>query len=254
MGYIDSHCHLCDEHFESDLQEVITRAKDAHIEKMLIICSRLSEVPKALALKEKDDSFDIAVGIHPVDVQQFKEEDWETFVAYASDCRVCAIGEIGLDYHWYPETKQLQKELFIRQIELANELQKPIIVHSRDAIQDTYEILTQHPTKGVIHSFSGSKEMALQFIKKGYYIGLGGPVTFKNALVPKEVASEIPIDYLLTETDSPYLTPTPYRGQRNEPSYVTYTANMICSLKNMQQEILTQHIKENYYRLFYGKN
>ena len=161
-----------------------------------------------------------------------------------------AIGEIGLDYYWEKDNHKSQQELFIKQIELAEKLNKPIIVHSRDALQDTFDIMKNYKVKGVLHSYSGSIEMAKEFTKLGYYISLAGPVTFKNAVKPKEVATLVDIDKLLIETDCPYLTPVPFRGKRNEPMYVKHTGKYIAQLRNMDEKDLQKQLCVNYDNLF----
>lgn len=250
IGWIDSHCHICSKEFDDDINEVIKKATDENVVRMMIICCDMDEVEKAIELKKQNDVFDIACGIHPEDEKTLKKETWEKFLEYSKSEYISAIGEIGLDYYWNNDNKDEQKDLFIKQINIAKRLNKPIIVHSRDAMQDTFDILKSNIVDGVLHSYSGSEEMAMEFVKLGYYISLGGPVTFKNAIKPKEVAKVVPIDKLLIETDSPYLTPTPFRGKRNEPSYVKYTGEYICELRNINQEIFKKQLCINYDKLF----
>lgn len=250
LGYVDSHCHICSSEFNDDIEEVIKRAKGNNVVRMMIICCDMDEVEKAIALKKQDDCFDIACGIHPEDQKIYSENSWERFLEYSKSDYISAIGEIGLDYYWNNDNKDEQKELFIKQIEIARSLNKPIIVHSRDAMQDTFEILKNHKIKGVLHSYSGSEEMAKEFVKLGYYISLGGPVTFKNAQKPKDVAKSVPLDKLLIETDSPYLTPVPFRGKRNEPSYVRYTGDYISEIRGIDIAGLQEAVCKNYDELF----
>ena len=171
-------------------------------------------------------------------------------LATAADPGVTCIGEIGLDYYWEkdPEIRALQREFFIRQIELAKKLNKPFLVHSRDAIQDTYDIMKEHHGHGLMHCFAGTKEMAREFVKLGYYIALGGALTFKNARHSVEVCADIDENYLLTETDCPYMAPVPYRGKRNEPSYIPYIVRKIAELRQMPEEALAAVIAENWQR------
>ena len=177
--------------------------------------------------------------------------DDKTFNEYVSLMKKCdAVGEIGLDYHWYKDTKEKQKELFIKQIKIANDLNKPIIVHAREALADTYEILKKYPCRGVLHCYSGSSELAKEFVKLGYYISIGGPITFKNTKEPLEVVKSVPLDKLLIETDSPYLTPVPNRGKRNEPSNVVYTATKIMDTIGVDKETFLKQINVNYDSLF----
>lgn len=250
MKWLDSHAHITDEAFNDDFDEMIQRIKDNEIERVLIVCCDVNEVEKALSIQDPDIHFDVAVGIHPSDQKELTDEIYETFLKWAKDDRIIAIGEIGLDYHWDKDNKEAQQALFIRQIKLANELNKPIIVHSRDAIQDTYDILKKYPCLGVMHCYSDSKEMAAEFLKLGMYISLAGPVTFTSAKEPKEVAKMLPLDRLLIETDCPYLAPVPKRGKRNEPSFVRHTGEYIAELKEVDVETLKKHLNENYKKLF----
>lgn len=250
IGWIDSHAHICSKEFNEDLPEVILKAKENKLVRIMIICSDLDEVEKAIELKKADHIFDIACGIHPEDEKIYSEEMWQRFLDYAQNEYISAIGEIGLDYYWNNDNKEAQKELFIKQIKVARSLNKPIIVHSRDAMEDTFKILKEYKVAGVLHSYSGSAQMAEEFIKLGYYISLGGPVTFKNAVKPKEVATCVSMENLLIETDCPYLTPVPYRGKRNEPSYVIYTGKYICELKGLDEEEFKRQLLINYDKLF----
>ena len=215
MGWIDSHCHIIDEAFSDDFDEIIKRIEENNIERCMIVCCYDHEYDKAIALAKMDSRFDVAVGIHPSDVKKLNDDIWNKFIEYSNNPYVKAIGEIGLDYYWDKDNKDDQKDIFIKQIEIANKLNKPILVHSRDAMQDTFDIMKKYPAKGVMHCYSGSREMAKEFMKLGYYLSLGGPVTYKNANEPKEVAKIIDDDKILIETDCPYLTPVPFRGKRN---------------------------------------
>lgn len=250
MGYIDSHCHIIDEAFVDDFDEVVNRIKENDIERCMIVCCYDYEYEKAIELAQSDDRFDVALGIHPSDVKNLNDDIWNKFIAYSTNPYVKAIGEIGLDYYWDKDNKDKQKEIFIKQIEIAKKLNKPILVHSRDAMQDTFDIMKQYRCQGVMHCYSGSKEMAKEFLKLGYYLSLGGPVTFKNAIEPKEVAQIIDDDKILIETDCPYLTPVPYRGKRNEPSYVIYTGKYISELRNVDEETFKKQLVANYDCLF----
>lgn len=255
MSYwIDTHAHLAEKEFEDDILEVIKRAKALNIHKILLIGVGLEGAKKALDLASTDLIFDVAVGFHPEEVMNIQEEDWDVMERYMEDPRVVAIGEIGLDFYWDkdPEHHLKQEELFIRQIELANTLHKPILVHSRDAIQKTYDVMKAVPThkKGILHCYSGSLEMAREFVKLGYHISLAGPVTFKNAHTPKEVAMGIDLNHLHIETDSPYLSPHPLRGMRNESAHLIETAAVVAALKGITLEALQTALYENYENLF----
>ena len=251
MRWIDTHAHLAEDEFKDDINEVIQRAKDNQVEKIVLIGCELDGAEKALKLAHENDMFDVAIGFHPGDV--LSPKDYDRMFELMQDEKVKIIGEIGLDFYWDkdPETHRLQEDLFIKQIEWANQLNKPISIHTRDASKRTYEILKAHPVnrKGIMHCFSGSLEMAREFIKLGYYISLACPVTFKNAHTPKEVAKYIDINYLLIETDSPYLPPHPYRGKRNESFYVVEVAKTIAELRNMSLDDLSVILEDNYRRL-----
>lgn len=250
MGWIDSHCHIIDEAFSDDFDEIIKRIEENNIERCMIVCCYDHEYDKAIALAKKDSRFDVAVGIHPSDVKKLNDDIWNKFIEYSRNPYVKAIGETGLDYYWDKDNKDDQKDIFIKQIEIANKLNKPILVHSRDAMQDTFDIMKKYPVKGVMHCYSGSREMAKEFMKLGYYLSLGGPVTYKNANEPKEVAKIIDDDKILIETDCPYLTPVPFRGKRNEPSYVVYTGKYISELRNVDEDVFKDQLVNNYDRLF----
>lgn len=252
---LDSHAHLLSEEMAENFSEVIANAKEVGINRILVICSTIDEAKKALELKKTEDIIDIAVGYDHSTVDNLTENDWNELEDVIKNPNIVAIGEIGLDLYWRQDNFDLQKEAFIRQINLANKYDKPIIIHSREAIMDTLEILKTHPVNrtGVMHCYSSSVEMAVELIKIGYYISLAGPVTFKNARVPKEVAKTVPIERLLIETDSPYLTPEPYRGKRNEPKYIPYIADMLCELREIEKSELSKALFENYENLFYGK-
>ena len=255
IGWIDSHAHIFDETYFSPL-DVIARAKNAGISKIMAVCCTLEEAKRAIKIAAIEPILDIAIGFHPSDIHEITEEMWNNLEILAHNPYVIAIGEIGLDAYWNPETLPLQEIAFVRQIKLANKVKKPILVHSRDAITKTLSILKKHPVeaKGILHCFSSSVEMAIEFIKLGYLISLGGPVTFKNAKTPKEVAAMIGLENLLIETDSPYLTPHPFRGKTNEPAYLIYTAQEICQIKEIDEETLKEAQHINYMRLFHSEN
>ncbi len=247
MNYLDSHCHINDESYLEDLDEVLDRMLINKVTKAMLVCVSLDDYKRSLNIKKKGITFKKAIGVYP----EYTDMDDKTFDEYVRLMKECdAVGEIGLDYHWYKDTKEKQKELFIKQIKLANDLNKPIIVHAREALADTYEILKKYRCRGVLHCYSGSSELAKEFVKLGYYISIGGPITFKNAKEPLEVVKSIPIDKLLIETDSPYLTPVPNRGKRNEPSNVLYTAKKIMETIGVDEEVFLRQINANYDALF----
>lgn len=252
--WIDTHAHLADSEFDEDRKEVIQRAKDAGIGKIVLIGCDVEGAKRALKLAYTDDMFDVAIGFHPEGV--LEERDESSMFELMKDPKVKLIGEIGLDFYWDkdPEHHKLQETLFIKQIDWANQLNKPISIHMRDASKKSFDILKSHPVQrgGVMHCYSGSVEMAREFIKLGFYISLAGPVTFKNAHIPKDVAREIPLEWLLIETDSPYLAPHPLRGKRNESSFVVETAKVIAELRGMPLEDLESSLEANYKRLIQG--
>lgn len=255
--WIDTHAHLADKSFDEDRQNMIQRAKDAGIEKILLIGSNLDGAQRALELVETDDLFDVAVALHPADVHEFNPSDWTQMRAYLTHPRVVALGEIGLDYHWQkdPDVQKRQREVFIQELHLAEELNKPVIIHCRDAIQDCYDILSQHkPSRnGIMHCYSGSLEMARKFVELGFFISLAGPLTFKNARVPKEVALGIDLEHLLIETDSPYLAPDPFRGKRNESAYVVEVGHYLAALKGVSIDEMKKALTHNYNRFLQNK-
>jgi len=250
MSWRDTHAHLAEAEFDQDILEVIQRAKTADVKRIILIGCQIEGAKRALALAKRDPIFKVAIGFHPEDVLTLSETDWNEMEEMMRNPLTIAIGEIGLDFYWDkdPLHHQIQETVFLRQIELANTLNKPILIHSRDSIQKTYDLLKAHPVKrtGIMHCFSSSLEMALEFIKLGYYISLAGPVTFKNAHVPVSVAKGIPLDHLLIETDSPYLTPHPYRGHRNESAYVKITGEKIAELRGIESEFLQKTLEDNY--------
>jgi len=258
VGWIDSHAHLTSEDYDLDRNETIARAKAAGLNKILLIGCGVENSRQAIALAESDDLFDVAVGFHPQEIEEMNDESWEEMLKLWRHPKIVAIGEIGLDHYWHeaPEHRKLQRVAFLKQIDLANQLDLPILIHTRDATQETFEILKNHPCAraGIMHCYSGSVEMAREFIKLGYVISLAGPVTFKNAVVPKEVAKQIPLESLLIETDSPYLTPMPFRGKRNESSYVIHVGEEICRLKEIDVATLQDAMSVTYQRLFHSKN
>lgn len=254
--YIDTHCHLDSEKYDEDRAEVIDALKDAGIDYVINPGCNMESSKKSIRLARDNDIIYAAVGVHPHDANELEEDEsrFDELKLLAGEGKVVAIGEIGLDYHYDFSPREVQKKWFEKQVKLAKELNLPIIVHDREAHQDTFEIIAREAAdgnlRGVIHSFSGSLEMANEYIKMGFFIGLGGVVTFKNAKKPKEVAENIDLEYLLVETDGPYLTPEPNRGKRNNPAYVRHTANYIANLRGMSPEKLAEITTENAKRLF----
>lgn len=251
--YIDTHVHLNAEQYDEDLQEVIDRARKANVEKMIVIGFDRQTIERAMKLIEEYDFLYAVIGWHPVDAVDCTVEQLEWIESLAKHPKVVGIGETGLDYHWDKSPKDIQEYWFRKQIQLAQKLNLPIIIHNREATADVVRILQEENAAsvgGIMHSFSGSVETARECIQMNFMIGLSGPVTFKNARQPKEVATEIPLQYLLLETDAPYLTPHPYRGKRNEPSYVPLVAEEIARLKELPVEEVAKKTTENAKRFF----
>ena len=253
LGWIDSHAHLVDDSLLDCIDDVIQQLYDHNVSKVLSISTSIEEAYINFDLQQKYGNIDVAVGFHPSDAHTITQDEFKQLVELAHDERIVAIGEIGLDYYWQKDTIDIQKEMFVKQIELANLVNKPIIVHNREATQEVYDILISYPVKttGIMHCYSGSVEMAKEFVKENMMISFAGPLTFKNARVPKEVAAEISLDHLLVETDSPYLTPTPYRGKKNQPAYVSFVAKELAKIKGVSQKELMQTLSDNYNRVFY---
>lgn len=252
MGIIDTHAHIpCDELYPQ-ADEILARAQEAGVERILCVCLNLQEVQRAFLLKEHYDWLDIAVGFHPSDLYEMKEADWKGLQEIIKDERIVAVGEIGLDYHWDDVDKQTQKEAFIAQLKMANEVKKPVLIHMRDATKDTMEILHEYKkVPGILHCYSGSLETAMEAIKMDLYISVGGPLTFKNARGIPEVMAKLPLDRIFIETDCPYLTPHPFRGKRNEPMYITYTLDRLAEVKQMEKSIILKQMEQNYEQIFF---
>ena len=249
----DTHVHLNAEQFNDDLQEVIDRAIAEGVTNMVVVGFDEITINKAIELAETYEFIHASVGWHPVDAIDMTPEHLDWLRELASHPKVVALGEMGLDYYWDKSPKEVQKEVFRKQIRLAKEVQLPIIIHNRDATADIVEILKEEnagEVGGIMHCFSGSVETALECIEMNFYISLGGPVTFKNAKKPKEVAESIPMESLLVETDCPYLTPHPYRGKRNEPAYVKLVAEEIAALKGLSLEEVAEATADNAKKLF----
>lgn len=252
IEFLDSHAHVFCSEYGEDSSTIIQHAKDAGLTHLMCICCSLKEAERAVKKQEEEPFLDVAAGYHPEEADEVTQKRMDELEKFIQSGKLKAIGEIGLDYYWRKDNIQRQKEVFVEQLRLAQKYNLPVIIHSRDAIMDTYTLLKEHPVQrgGIIHCFSSSAEMAKEFVKLGYMIALGGPVTFKNAKVPKEVAKEVPLDHLLIETDCPYLTPTPHRGKRNEPMYIPFIAREIASLRGISLKTLMDAVQKNYQRLF----
>ncbi len=270
ISLIDTHCHLEMTEFDEDRDAVIQRAIEAGIDAVITVGSDLKGNIGSLRLSEKYDFIYSSVGIHPHDAKDFTEEVYKQIKKWGSEYRiqdtplnppllrgelkggkVVAIGETGLDYHYDNSPRDVQKEVFKKHLLLAKELELPVIIHSREAKKDTLEILADSGiSRGVLHCFSGDMDMAEKAMEMGLYISIAGPVTFKNAKKLREITEAIPDDYLLIETDAPYLTPEPFRGRRNEPSFLRNTAEKIAELRRVSIEDIARITTLNAKRLF----
>lgn len=254
MRIIDTHCHLNDETLYKDLANVILRAQNAGVEKMIVVGWDKNSSELAIKIAEQYDFIYALIGFHPENIFDIDDDILYKTLNLYSHPKVVGIGEIGLDYHWSKELdkREKQKEFFIKQIEFANKVGLPISIHSREAFADTLEILKKHPPKysGVMHCYSGSLENLEEIINLNLYIGLDGPVTFTNAKTPKEVAAEVPLDRLVVETDCPYLSPHPLRGTVNEPANISLIVDEIARLRNMSKKHLLDVLYQNSCKLF----
>ncbi|MFT4415969.1 TatD family hydrolase [Fredinandcohnia humi] len=250
---IDTHAHLNAIQYQEDLDEVIERAQNEGVKTIVVVGFDRETITRAIELAEQYEFIYATVGWHPVDAIDMTDEDLLWIEELCGHPKVVALGEMGLDYYWDKSPKDIQKEVFRKQIALAKKVKLPIIIHNREATSDIVEILKEENASevgGIMHCFTGSLEVAKQCMDMNFYISFGGPVTFKNAKKPKEVAAEIPLDRLLIETDCPYLTPHPFRGKRNEPSYVKYVAEQIAELKGISFEEVAQKTSDNAKRFF----
>ena len=251
----ETHAHYDDDQFEEDRDELLCGMKDAGIYPIINVGASIDSTKTTLELAEKYDFVYAAVGVHPSEISDLNEETFAWLKQQAESQKVVAIGEIGLDYYWdkEPEVQANQRYWFGRQLELAKESQLPVIIHSRDAGADTMQVMKEYHAEeipGVIHCYSYSKEMAMEFIKMGYYIGIGGVVTFKNAKKLVETVDAIPLEHILLETDCPYMAPEPFRGKRNSSLYLTYVVEKIAELKGISKEEVEKVTEENAKRLF----
>lgn len=231
--YIDVHCHLDSDYYEN-IDEIIHNAIDNNVTKLIYNGSNSKTNKEVIDLINKYECVYGAIGFHPTELDEITEEDYIFLENNIKNKKIVAIGEIGLDYHYENTDKEKQKYHFIRQLKLALKYNLPVIIHSRDSIQDTYNILREYSiNRGVLHCFSGSLEMAREFIKIGFFISVGGIITFKNAKNIVEVIRNIDLSYVLLETDCPYLTPEPYRKNKNEPMYIPIIANKVAEIKKV---------------------
>ena len=232
----DTHAHYDDEQFDEDRDELLKSMSDLGVGTIVDASATYESCEKVLALAGKYPYVYAAIGVHPDEVGELNEDKIQHMKELCRNKKVVAVGEIGLDYYWDNEPHEVQQKWFIRQLKLAGEVKKPVIIHSREAAADTMYIMKNYAQGlgGVIHCYS--REMAEEYVKMGFYIGIGGVVTFKNAKKLKDVAAAIPIEKIVLETDCPYMAPEPYRGKRNQSSYIRYVAEKIAELKEMSPE------------------
>lgn len=247
--FTDSHAHITKE-FYDDIESVIKNAKDNNVNRIIIDADSISSCYEVLEISSKYDNVYCCLGVHPENVDEDLSELDRIVEANKDNPKFIAIGEIGLDYYWTKETKEKQHEMLRHQMQLAKKYNRPVIIHSREATKDTIDILREYPEViGDIHCFSGSLETAEIYLKLGYYIGVGGVLTFKNANI-KDVIVKLPLDRLLLETDSPFLAPTPKRGETNEPANIPLIANFLANLKGISIEEVSKQTENNINKLF----
>ncbi|RDW15293.1 hydrolase TatD [Oceanobacillus arenosus] len=249
----DTHTHLNAEEFIDEIPEAVKRAEENGVSHMAVVGFDTKTIEKSLELSKSYDGIYSIIGWHPTESYLYTDAIEEVLYQQLHQPKIVAMGEMGLDYHWDTSPKDVQKDVFRRQMRIAKELKLPISIHMRDAIEDTYRILKEEHVEdigGIMHSFSGDVEWMKRFLDLGMHISLSGVVTFKNAKEVKEVAKSVPLDKLLIETDAPYLSPVPYRGKRNEPAYVKYVADEIAKLREIPVEEIGEITTKNAFQLF----
>ena len=246
--YIDTHCHLSMEDYD-DIDKVIEENKNALVDKIVVSgCSRES-IDEVINLKDEYDMVYVTIGYHPEYADTVSQSDLDYLKSLLGEKKVVGIGEIGLDYHYTKENKDKQIWLFEEQLKIADALNLPVVIHSRDATMDTINTLKKYKVKGIIHCFSGSLETANIYISMGFLLGIGGVVTFKNSKL-KDVVKEVPLESIVLETDSPYLAPVPFRGKINSSKYLEFIANFIADIKNISVDELAEITSRNASSLF----
>ena len=248
----DTHAHYDDSQFDEDRDAVLASMPELGVGTIVNVSASYDSCKRAVALAEKYPFVYAAVGIHPDEVGALNEETFAEMKKLFQYKKVVAVGEIGLDYYWDNEPHDVQQEWFIRQLELARELELPVLIHSREAAADTMYVMKTYAKglDGVIHCYSYSKEMAEEYVKMGFYIGIGGVVTFKNAKKLKEVAEIVPLERIVLETDCPYMAPEPFRGKRNQSSYIRYVAEKLAELKGISAEEVIAVTEKNARKLY----
>lgn len=250
---IDTHAHYDDEAFDGDREELLKQLEENGIEAVVNITADLNSVESTLALAKKYSFIYGTAGVHPDQVRELDEDKLAWLKETAKEPKIVAIGEIGLDYYWKESEPEVQKHWFLRQMDLAEDTGLPVVIHSRDAANDTLELMKDHRAEkigGVIHCFSYGKEMAREYLNMGFFLGIGGVLTFKNGKKLKEVVEYAPLSQLVLETDSPYLAPEPYRGKRNSSLYLPQVVQEIAKLKRIEPEQVMEVTRENAKRLY----
>lgn len=247
--YIDTHCHLSKEDYQ-DIDKVINNAKKAAVNKIIISGCDKKSIKESIEIIEKYSNVYLSLGYHPSEADLIEEKDLDELKKIIKNTnKIVALGEIGLDYHWNKQNKEKQIWLFEKMLDIARELKLPVVIHSRDAFQDTYDILKKSQCKGVIHCFSGNIENAKMYISIGFSLGIGGVLTFQNSKL-KDVIKDISIDKIVSETDSPYLAPVPYRGTKNEPKNIPIIVEEIAKHKKLNIEEVRSKIEQNVKEIF----
>lgn len=249
----ESHAHYEDEKFNEDRKELLDSFQEKGVGYVVNVASSLETVEKTIALTKEYDFIYGSVGVHPEECAELKDADMGRFQELCKLPKIVAVGEIGLDYYWNEPAPEIQKVWFERQLELARDVKLPVIIHSRDAAKDTLDIMKKHKAEeigGVIHCFSYPVEIAREFIKMGFYIGVGGVVTFKNSKKLKEVVADTPLERILLETDCPYMAPVPHRGERNNSLNLVYVAEEIARIKEVSYETVVNVTRENAKRMY----
>ena len=245
---VDTHCHIFREYFE-DIDEIIQNCMSSGVQMIIVNGTNRRDNEEVLELVKKYDIVYGALGIQPEEINDYTEDNLKFIEEHIDDDKIIAVGEIGLDYH-YECNKELQRELFKKQLDIASRHNKPVIVHSRDCIMETYNILKETNVKGIMHCYSGSVEMAKKFVELGFLLGIGGVSTFKNANKVIDVIKNTSLEYIVLETDAPYLSPEPYRGKRNEPCNVSVILEKICEIKGIDYKDASDVTTRNVFRLF----
>ncbi len=254
MMLVDTHCHLDFPKLADQLDDVLARARNADIKQMVTICTKVRQFDKILQIATSRDNVFCSVGTHPHYAEEEQDISVDEIIALSTHSKVVAIGEAGLDYHYDNSPRDLQQTVFRRHIDIARQTGLPLVIHTRDADEDTIAILKEEMSNGafpaLIHCFTASRKLAEEVLAMGLYISLSGVLTFKNSTDIQAIATDLPLDRLFVETDAPFLTPTPHRGKTNEPAYTQHTAQKLAELKRLSLEEIARTTTENFYRLF----